>query len=35
MELMCLGLIRMYEEATKENKNMAASHRKMVAEAKK
>ena len=34
MESMCLGLIRAYEQAVKENTSMAASHRKMGAEAK-
>ena len=34
MESMCQGLIRAYEQATKENLNMAASHRKMATEAK-
>ena len=34
MESMCRGMIRTYEEAAKENLNMAASHRKMAAEAK-
>ena len=34
MASMCQGLIRAYEQAAKENTNMAASHRKMAAEAK-
>lgn len=34
MGSMCQGLIRAYELATKENLEMAASHRKMGAEAK-
>lgn len=34
MASMCQGLIRAYEQAAKENANMAASHRKMAAEAK-
>ena len=34
MESMCLGMIRTYEQAAKENLDMAASHRKMAAEIK-
>ncbi|PSJ16885.1 hypothetical protein [Nitrosomonas supralitoralis] len=34
METMCRGLIRTYEQAVKENMEMAASHRKMAAEVK-
>ena len=34
MESMCRGLIHTYEQAVKENMDMAASHRKMAAEAK-
>lgn len=34
MESMCKALIRTYEQAVKENADMAASHRKMAAEAK-
>lgn len=34
MESMCRGLIHAYEQAAKENKDMAASHRKMAAAAK-
>ena len=34
MESMCRGLIHAYEQAAKENTDMATSHRKMAAEAK-
>ena len=34
MESMCLGMIRTYEQAVKENMDMAASHRKMAVEIK-
>lgn len=30
MELMCEGLIRAYEQAVKENRDLEASHRKMA-----